>query len=45
MLAKGSRDIEHAEFSICPVCGYAVVGEAPERCPICGVKRERFRKF
>lgn len=43
--ARAGRDIEHAEFSICPVCGHTVVGEAPERCPICGVKGERFSKF
>jgi len=30
---------------ICPDCGYTVEGEAPEFCPICGRKREEFKKF
>ncbi|AFH42831.1 rubrerythrin family protein [Fervidicoccus fontis] len=31
---------------VCPVCGYTYVGEEPpERCPICGAKREMFRDF
>ena len=31
---------------VCPVCGYTHVGlEAPEKCPICGVSREKFVKF
>jgi len=30
---------------ICPVCGHTVEGEAPEVCPICGVKKDRFKAF
>ena len=30
---------------ICELCGWTVEGEAPDRCPLCGAKREKFRKF
>ncbi|MFC1703766.1 rubrerythrin family protein [Candidatus Omnitrophota bacterium] len=44
-VAVKNKDIELKEVYICPVCGYTVEGEAPEFCPVCGVKRELFKKF
>ena len=30
---------------VCTVCGYEHEGEAaPERCPICGVDKDKFEK-
>jgi rubrerythrin len=29
---------------VCSVCGNTVAGEAPERCPICGAPRSKFKK-
>jgi rubrerythrin len=34
---KSGADLETGEFYLCPVCGHIEFGEAPERCPICGV--------
>lgn len=42
--AKG-QDINIGKVYICPVCGYTVVGEAPDKCPVCGAKREMFKEF
>ena len=42
---KSGKDLEIGDVHICPVCGHTVVGKAPERCPICGIQGERFRKF
>lgn len=39
------QDAEVGDIYICEVCGWTVEGEPPERCPICGAKREKFRKF
>ncbi len=39
------QDIEIGDIYICPVCGYTHVGEPPEKCPICGVPSEKFKKF
>ncbi len=30
---------------ICSICGHTVEGEAPDRCPICGATKDKFRKF
>lgn len=32
------------EYYVCGVCGYVSDGSLPEECPICGAKKERFRK-
>lgn len=42
---KGGNDLDIGEIHICPMCGHTVVGKAPDRCPICGVQGERFKKF
>jgi len=38
-------DIDDSEYYVCGVCGFPAVGEAPERCPICGSPREKFSKI
>ena len=35
---------EASSYYVCPVCGYTVEKEAPETCPICGVKGKMFKK-
>ncbi len=42
---ESGKDIELEAIYICEGCGYTVEGEAPERCPICGAPKEKFRKF
>jgi rubrerythrin len=42
---KASKDLEIGDVNICPVCGHTVVGKTPERCPICGVQGEKFKRF
>ena len=43
--AEERKDVEIDEIYICPVCGYTHVGTPPERCPVCGLASEKFRKF
>jgi rubrerythrin len=43
-VAEG-KDIELAEMFICSVCGYTIEAEIPDFCPLCGVKKEAFKKF
>ncbi len=31
-------------YFVCQVCGNTVAGEAPEKCPICGAPRDRFKR-
>jgi rubrerythrin len=42
---RSAKDLDIGDVHICPVCGHTVVGRAPERCPICGVQGDKFRKF
>jgi len=39
------NDIEQKEYWVCPVCGCTGEGEPPDKCPICGTKKELFKKF
>jgi rubrerythrin len=43
--AAKDEDIKLDKVYICPVCGYTVEGEAPEFCPVCGVKKDAFKEF
>jgi len=41
----GGRDMELGTIQICSVCGHTLVGEAPERCPICNAKKDAYVAF
>jgi rubrerythrin len=41
-LAAG-KDLPSADIHVCDVCGNTVVGEAPDKCPVCGAPRAKFR--
>lgn len=41
----GEKDILEAPVRVCEVCGHTVIGDAPEKCPICNVPREKYRTF
>ncbi len=43
-LEKG-EEVKFDKIYICPVCGYTVVGEAPEKCPVCGAPKSSFKEF
>ena len=43
---KQGKDLELNDVYICPVCGYTQVdGDLPDKCPVCGVISEKFKKF
>ena len=39
---KSGSDLPESRIVVCPVCGNTVEGDAPEKCPVCGVPGERF---
>lgn len=39
---KAGGDLEETPVHVCPFCGNVVLGEVPERCPICGVPGSKF---
>ena len=42
-LAAGA-DLPAASIHVCDVCGNTVVGEAPDKCPICGAPKAKFEE-
>ena len=40
---KAGKDIEE-EVYLCPVCGHIEIGKRPDKCPICGVKGDKYVK-
>ncbi|OSM02552.1 rubrerythrin family protein [Magnetofaba australis] len=40
---KSGKDLDAAlDIYICPVCGHTEIGKAPDNCPVCGVKGEKY---
>jgi rubrerythrin len=37
------EDLPSAAMYVCDVCGHTVVGEAPDRCPVCGAAKTKFK--
>ncbi len=43
--AREGKDFDLKSVHICPVCGHTVLDEAPDNCPVCGAKKELYKKF
>ncbi len=43
--AAAGSDIQPAPVFVCPLCGHTVIGEAPDKCPVCGALKEKYRQF
>ncbi len=41
---NAGSDLAEAPIFVCGICGNTVIGEAPDKCPICGVSKDRFSK-
>ena len=39
------KEEENFDYYICPACGYTHERNAPDQCPICGVKGEKFLRI
>jgi len=43
--AESGRDLEKKEIYVCPVCGYTHEGKLPDKCPVCGAPKDKFKKI
>lgn len=43
--AKAGKDIELKAIYVCPICGHTILDEAPDKCPVCGAKKEAYKEF
>jgi len=41
---EAGQSLKDEPYFVCQGCGNTVAGEAPERCPICGALRTRFKR-
>ena len=39
------QDMDIEQIHVCQVCGYTVEGDAPDKCPVCGSPKEKFKRF
>lgn len=39
---KSGKDLQGLPVRVCPVCGHTVIADAPDECPVCKVKGEKF---
>lgn len=39
------KDVELGPIQVCEVCGFTLEGDVPDKCPICGAKKELFKSF
>ena len=42
---KADKDLDNAPIRVCPVCGHTVIGDAPDKCPVCKAKGEKFMEI
>ncbi len=42
---ENGKDAEVGQVYVCSVCGWTGEGEAPDKCPLCKAKKEKFSTF
>ncbi len=42
---KSKAQPTKADYYVCPICGNTFEGSAPDKCPICATKKEKFMKI
>jgi len=42
---KNKKEMVTSDYFVCEVCGNTVEANAPEKCPICGAPKNRFKKI
>lgn len=41
----GGDDIDDQPVSVCLICGHTVIGEVPDRCPVCAATKAYYHSF
>jgi rubrerythrin len=42
---KAGKDLPASDIYVCQVCGNTVLGHAPDKCPICGSPKYKFKEI
>ena len=43
--ALAGADIADQPVSVCLICGHTVIGDTPDKCPVCAAAKEYYRTF
>jgi len=43
--ALDGKDIAAQPVSVCLICGHTVIGDVPDKCPVCAAAKEYYRTF
>jgi len=43
-IVEGGGSLPEKDYYICEKCGYTIADAAPDKCPVCGAKKEAFFK-
>ena len=38
-------DIADQPVSVCLICGHTVIGDVPDKCPVCAAAKEYYKTF
>jgi rubrerythrin len=41
---NAGNDLSPAAIHVCEICGNTVVGEVPDKCPVCGAAKTKFKE-
>ena len=42
---KQGKDLQFEKVGVCPVCGHTVIDGIPDKCPVCGVPKDKYVTF
>jgi rubrerythrin len=43
--ARAGQDIADEAVSVCLICGHTVIGDVPDKCPVCAAAKEYYQAF
>lgn len=43
-MLQAGKDLPAASIHVCDICGNTVEGDAPDRCPVCGAPKAKFKE-
>jgi rubrerythrin len=43
--ALDGKDVDARPVSVCLVCGHTVIGDVPDRCPVCAAPKDQYKTF
>jgi rubrerythrin len=43
--ALEGKDVDEQPVSVCVICGHTVIGDLPDKCPVCAATKEYYRTF